>query len=269
MGACVKHFAVNNQETERNWVNVEIDERTLREIYLPAFEAAAKKAKVRSIMGAYNLFRGVHCCENNELLGEILRKEWNYDGLIVSDWGGIHDTKAAADSPIDVEMSIYANFDEYCMADPLLNAVRNGEIEEERVDEKVKSILRFMLRVKMIDIVEAKSGDNEQTAISADGMEQKLAVYAVRDWSRKKGSYDTSVHQDAVLETARESIVLLKNEDQRLPLAPEKTHRLLVIGHNAAKLHSNGEEGEVQRLRHFMRSIHCLALRWSLAVTAK
>ena len=238
--ACVKHFAVNNQETERNWVNVEIDERTLREIYLPAFEAAVKKAKVRSIMGAYNLFRGVHCCENNELLGEILRKEWNYDGLIVSDWGGIHDTKAAAESPIDVEMSIYANFDEYCMADPLLNAVRNGEIEEERIDEKVKSILRFMLRVKMIDIVEVESGDNEQTAISAGCMEQKPAVYAVRDWSRKKGSYDTSAHQDAVLETARESIVLLKNEEQRLPLAPEKTHRLLVIGHNAAKLHSNG-----------------------------
>ena len=170
VGACVKHFAVNNQETERNWVNVEIDERTLREIYLPAFEAAVKKAKVRSIMGAYNLFRGVHCCENNELLGEILRKEWNYDGLIVSDWGGIHDTKAAAESPIDVEMSIYANFDEYCMADPLLNAVRNGEIEEERVDEKVKSILRFMLRVKMIDIVEAESGDNEQTnMLSGEG----------------------------------------------------------------------------------------------------
>ena len=186
-------------------------------------------------MGAYNLFRGIHCCENNELLGEILRKEWNYDGLIVSDWGGIHDTKAAAESPIDV-----ANFDEYCMADPLLNAVRNGEIEEERIDEKVKSILRFMLRVKMIDIVEVESGDNEQTAISADCTEQKLAVYAVRDRSRKKGSYDTSAHQDAVLETARESIVLLKNEEQRLPLAPEKTHRLLVIGHNAAKLHSNG-----------------------------
>lgn len=240
VGACVKHFAVNNQETERNWVNVEIDERTLREIYLPAFEAAVKKAKVRSIMGAYNLFRGVHCCENNELLGEILRKEWNYDGLIVSDWGGIHDTKAAAESPIDVEMSIYANFDEYCMADPLLNAVRNGEIEEGRIDEKVKSILRFMLRVKMIDIVEVESGDNEQTAISAGCTEQKPAVYAVRDRSRKKGSYDTSAHQDAVLETARESIVLLKNEEQRLPLAPEKTHRLLVIGHNAAKLHSNG-----------------------------
>ena len=267
VGACVKHFAVNNQETERNWVNVEIDERTLREIYLPAFEAAVKKAKVRSIMGAYNLFRGVHCCENNELLGEILRKEWNYDGLIVSDWGGIHDTKAAAESPIDVEMSIYANFDEYCMADPLLNAVRNGEIEEERVDEKVKSILRFMLRVKMIDIVEVESGDNEQTAISADCTEQKPAVYAVRDRSRKKGSYDTSAHQDAVLETARESIVLLKNEEQRLPLAPEKTHRLLVIGHNAAKLHSNG--GGSAEIAALYEINHCLALRWSLAVTAK
>ena len=123
------------------------------------------------------------------------------------------------------------------MADPLLNAVRNGEIEEERVDEKVKSILRFMLRVKMIDIVEVESGDNEQTAISAGCTEQKPAVYAVRDRSRKKGSYDTSAHQDAVLETARESIVLLKNEEQRLPLAPEKTHRLLVIGHNLSLIH--------------------------------
>ena len=102
VSACVKHFALNQQEEERLWVNVEIDERTLREIYLPGFEAAVKKAHVSSLMGAYNLFRGEHCCESEKLLGTILRKEWGYDGVIVSDWCEVHHTIAAALSPLDI-----------------------------------------------------------------------------------------------------------------------------------------------------------------------
>ena len=113
VAACVKHFALNNQETERLWVNVEIDERALREIYLPGFEAAVKKGGVESLMGAYNLIRGQHCCENKMLLKNILRDEWGYDGTIISDWDAVHDTKAAAESPLDIEMSVTYDFDDY------------------------------------------------------------------------------------------------------------------------------------------------------------
>ncbi len=96
VAACVKHFAVNSQETERVWVNVEIDERTLREIYLPGFEAAVKEGGTYSLMGGYNLVRGIHCCENQMLLQKILREEWGFDGAVITDWGALHDTKAAA-----------------------------------------------------------------------------------------------------------------------------------------------------------------------------
>ena len=227
VGACVKHFALNNQETERLWVNVEIEERTLREIYLPGFEAAVKKANVKSIMGAYNLFRGTHCCENKVLLGDILRKEWNYDGMIVSDWGGVHNTKAVAESPLDVEMSVTPDFDEYCMANPLLRAIRAGEVTESAIDEKVRNVLRFMLRTKMIQIV----SNGENTAAS---------VYALPDPERSAGAYNSPEHRQAVLDVAREAVVLLKNEEERLPLKRNGLKRILVVGDNAIRRHAYG-----------------------------
>jgi beta-glucosidase len=208
--ACVKHFALNNQEIERLWVEVEADERTLREIYLPAFEKAVRKAKSYSLMGAYNRFRGEHCCESKELLNKILRKEWGYDGMVVSDWGAVHRTKEAAESGLDIEMSVTDNFDEYCMAEPLKEAVRKGEIPESLIDEKVRNILRLMFRLHMLD-------------------QEK----------RQSGSYNTPEHREAVLETARESVILLKNEEHLLPLSKE-TKRILVIGDNASRIHSNG-----------------------------
>ncbi|MGN0152783.1 MAG: glycoside hydrolase family 3 protein, partial [Wujia sp.] len=116
VAACVKHFVLNNQETERLWVNVEINERAFREIYLPGFEAAVNKAHVKSVMGAYNLLRGEHCCQSIPLLQGILRDEWEYDGLIISDWGAVHDTRKAAESPLDIEMSVINDFDDYCLA---------------------------------------------------------------------------------------------------------------------------------------------------------
>lgn len=223
VGACVKHFALNSQETERLWVNVEIDERTLRELYLPAFEAAVKRANVKSVMGAYNLFRGEHCCQSKVLLGDILRGEWGYDGMVVSDWGAVHDTKAAAESALDVEMSVTKDFDDYFMANPLLCAVRDKEVDEACIDEKVRNILRFMLRVKLIDV------DLNENNCS-------ITVNA----GRSKGSYNTPEHRQAVLEAAREAVVLLKNDDGLLPLSQERTKKLLVIGENASKLHANG-----------------------------
>lgn len=228
VGACVKHFALNSQETERLWVNVEVSDKALREIYLPAFDAAVHKAESYSVMGAYNLFRGKHCCESKRLLGDVLRKEWDYDGMVVSDWGGVHDTEAAAESGLDVEMSVFSNFDEYCMAEPLKKKVEAGEIDEKHVDEKVKNIIRFMLRTNMINIVEDVDDSGERR------------VYAVSDEEREIGTFNSLEHQRTVLETAREAVVLLKNEKDRLPFDRKKLKRLLVVGDNASRIHANG-----------------------------
>lgn len=210
VAACVKHFAINNQETERLWVDVKVSDRAAREIYFPAFKKAATVAY--SMMGAYNLYKGKHCCENKELLNQILRKEWGYDGMVVSDWGAVHKTKEAAESGLDIEMSVTYNFDEYCMAEPLKKAVENGEVAEEHLNEKVRNILRMMYRLHMI-------GDEKD--------------------QRKAGSYNLPAHRTSVLMTARESVVLLKNEENRLPLS-KKLNRILVIGDNANRIHSNG-----------------------------
>lgn len=208
--ACVKHFALNNQETGRLDVDVEVDERTLREIYLPGFEAAVKKGKVRTLMGAYNRYLGEHCCHNKKLLCEILRDEWEFDGVVISDWGGVHDTVQAAEHGLDIEMSVTNCFDEYYMADPLLHKVRKGEIAEAYIDEKVRNILVLMNRLHMLD------------------------------GERKAGTYNSRRSQETILECAREAVVLLKNDEKRLPLDLTGKKRLSVIGENAVKVHSNG-----------------------------
>ncbi len=211
VAACVKHFALNNQETERLWVEVEVSDQALREIYLPAFKKAVKKAGALSLMGAYNRYKGEHCCESKELLTDILRKEWGYDGMVVSDWGAVHDTKKAAESALDLEMSVTYDFDNYCLARPLKEAVEKGEISEGLIDEKVKNILRLMDRLHMLP------GEHRQS-----------------------GSYNTPEHQKTLLKAAEESIVLLKNENHILPLKPERIRKLLVVGDNANRAHSGG-----------------------------
>ena len=209
--ACVKHFALNNQETERLWVNVKVSERALREIYLKAFKRCVEEGDSYSLMGAYNRYLGEHCCESKELLNHILREEWQYDGMIVSDWGAVHHTKEAAESALDIEMSVTNNFDEYCMANPLKEAIERGELSEELVDEKVRNILHLMGRLHMID-----------------GKE------------RKAGTYNTLEHHQKALEVARESVVLLKNQEGQLPLSRQDVKKVLVIGDNTNRVHSNG-----------------------------
>ncbi|MGN1193699.1 MAG: beta-glucosidase [Dorea sp.] len=218
--ACVKHFALNSQETERLWVEAEVSERALREIYLPAFKKAVKEGNSYSLMGAYNRYKNEHCCESKELLNKILREEWNYDGMVVSDWGAVHKTKEAAESGLDIEMSVTDDFDEYCMADPLKKAVESGEIPEALIDEKVRNILRMMFRLHML-------GDEERNA----------------------GYYNSPEHRQSVLEVARESVVLLKNEEGKLPLAAKDTKKVLIIGDNADRIHScGGGSAEIKAL---------------------
>lgn len=213
VSACVKHYAVNNQETDRLAVDTEVDERTLREIYLPGFKAAVLEGKSYSIMGAYNKFRGAQACENKILLNQILRDEWGYDGFVVSDWGGVHSTVGTAESGLDCEMGVLPEFDDYYFANPLIEAVKNGEVKEELLDEKIRNILRFMFRVKML-------GDDKE--------------------NRRPGAYNTHEHRNGAYEVAKESFVLLKNNKKILPLQQKKLKKVAVIGANADTKHSHG-----------------------------
>lgn len=209
VAACVKHFAVNSQETERLNVDVVIDERAVREIYLPAFEAAVKEGNSYSIMSAYNKLWGLHCSHNKWLLREVLEKEWGYDGVLVSDWSAISDTKLAAEAGMDIEMSVTDNFDEYFFANPLIRAVKEGEIKEELIDEKIRKILKLMYRLNMFSD------------------------------ERKSGEYNSFESRRKTLDIARESVVLLKNEENLLPLN-KRVKKVAVIGQNANIRHCEG-----------------------------
>ena len=213
VAACAKHFAANSQETARMSVDTLVDERTLNEIYFPGFRAAIEKAGLYSLMGAYNKFEGEQCCTSKKLLNDVLRNQWKFDGVVVSDWGGVHDTVEAAESALDIEMDVSAEFDNYFMAKPLLEKVENGEIAEELIDEKVRNILRLMLRLKMI---------------------------GSRKDERLCGTYNTREHQEAAYKVAAESVILLKNEENILPLDKKQVGKVAVIGANADMLHADG-----------------------------
>ena len=213
VAACVKHFAANVQETDRLMVDEKIDDRTLHEIYFPAFKAAVQEGHAYSVMGAYNKVNGYHCCENKQLLDKVLREEWGFDGAVISDWGGVHLTKEAAECSLDLEMSVFPDFDEYMLANPLKELIQKGEVSEEAVDAKVRNLLRMMFRLKMI------------------GKEKA---------DRKTGTYNTPDHRNMILRAAEESMILLKNERQALPLDAAKIKKLVVIGQNAVTIHSDG-----------------------------
>lgn len=235
VAACVKHYAVNNQETRRLDVNVEVSERALREIYLPGFEAAVKKGKVKGIMGAYNKLRGTHCCHHKYLFEEVLRKEWGFEGITVSDWGGVHDTKEALFNGLDMEMSVTKDFENYYMANPMLQMIARGEVDKKtalaKIDEKVRHILNVMNKLHMLD------------------------------GERNAGCYNDYHDKVALRQTARESIVLLKNEKNILPLDRRKIKRLLVVGENANRQHApGGGSAEIKALYEItpLMGIHML-----------
>ncbi len=212
VAACVKHFALNNQEKWRNHINTEISERALREIYLPAFKAAITEGNALSIMGAYNKIRGVYCCENDYLLNKILKDEWGFDGVVVSDWGAVHSTKSAT-AGLDIEMGTGTGipeltttnyYDSYHLADSFLKAIEEGEIDIEVLNDKARRILRLML-------------------------------YTTMSNNRPLGRKNTNAHHDVARSIANEGIVLLKNENSLFPVKDEKGIIIAVIGENAVK----------------------------------
>lgn len=209
VASCVKHFAANNQETQRGTINVEMDERALREIYLPAFKAAVREAQVMAVMAAYNQFRGQHCCENEYLLNRILKGEWGFKGLVVSDWGGAHDTREAALNGLDLEMGTEKPYSEFYLANPYLEGLRSGKYPISGLDDKVRRNLRQIIATRMLG-------------------------------GRPKGSINTKAHQDTARRVAEESMVLLKNQEGFLPLVPARLHTLAVIGENATRLQAAG-----------------------------
>ncbi|MCI1832082.1 MAG: glycoside hydrolase family 3 C-terminal domain-containing protein [Bifidobacterium sp.] len=214
VAACAKHFVANSQETDRLQVNEIIGERALRELYLPAFHAAVTRAKTLSVMGAYNLVNGERCCESTTFLGDILRGEWGFDGLTVSDWGGVFRTRESAESELDIEMSVTSDFDDYKFARPLRDAVLAGSIDVGHVDRKVVHILSVMDALHMLD-------------------GQTPSV-------RKAGGHSTLDNRRAALDVAQESVVLLKNDAGLLPLPVRTMTRILVVGANADRIHSSG-----------------------------
>ncbi len=218
VASCVKHFALNNHEVNRHNTNVIVDDRTLYEIYLPAFKAAVVDGGAWSIMGSYNLYRDRHCCHNEYTLNRILRDEWGFDGVVISDWGGTHNTDQAITGGLDLEFGTWTDglsaggrnaYDNYFLAAPYLEKIRKGEVGTEELDEKVRRVLT-------------------------------LAYRTVMDRTRPFGSKCSEAHYAAARKIGAEGIVLLKNEGGLLPMNVEEGTRILVVGENAVKMMTVG-----------------------------
>ena len=218
VAACVKHFALNNNEVNRHTTNVILDDRTLYEIYLPAFKAAVQKGGAWSIMGAYNLYGDEHLCHNGRMLNDILKKEWGFDGAVISDWGGTHDTRQAIANGLDLEFGSWTDglangasnaYDNYYLADPYRALIASGEVGIAELDDKARRVLRLMMRTAM-------------------------------DYSKGAGSMCSEAHYAAARRIGDEGIVLLRNERSVLPVAPRKGGRILVVGENAVKMMTVG-----------------------------
>ena len=234
--ACsVKHFAVNNQETNRTTVDVECSERALREIYLPAFKAAVQEGGALTVMAAYNKFRGEFCAENNYLVCKILRNEWGFDGVYVTDWGAAHSTIPSMEAGLDLEMgTLIDKYEDWYYANPLIEAVKSGKIPMSLVDEKVGDVLRVMIKTNVLD-PKKRFGP---------------------------GSMNTKEHQQATYDAAAEAIVLLKNQNNLLPLDFSSIKSLAVIGDNATRKHSNGGLSSEIKAVYEVTPLEALSAKW-------
>jgi beta-glucosidase len=238
VAACVKHFAVNNQEVERGFVNVTVDERALREIYLPAFKASIEEGNAWTIMSAYNKVRGVYCSENDYLLNKVLKGEWKFKGLVMSDWGGTHSTVDAANNGLDLEMGSNPPYNSYYFADPLLKAVKAGKVSVKVIDAKVRRILWVMY----------------QTSLST---------------AQPAGSINTAAHSKTVYDIASESIVLLKNDKHLLPLNTAAIKSIAVIGDNATHTFHLGGFGAGVKARYEITNLAGLQNRLGKNIAIK
>lgn len=218
VAACVKHFALNNQELNRHTTNVIIDDRTLYEIYLPAFKKAVIDGGAWAIMGAYNYYKDQHLCHNQYLLNDILKGEWGFDGAVISDWGGTHDTKEAITNGLDLEFGSWTNglsngrsnaYDNYYLANPYLNLINERKVGTKELDDKVRRVLKLIFRTEM-------------------------------NPERPFGSLCSDSHYAAARQIGDEGIVLLKNDGKVLPLNPARSKKILVVGENALKMMTVG-----------------------------
>lgn len=218
VAACVKHYALNNQEVNRHTTNVIVDDRALYEIYLPAFKAAVQKGNTWAIMGSYNLYKDQHGCHNQYLLNDILKGEWGFDGVVVSDWGGVHDTDQSITNGLDMEFGSWTNglsngtsnaYDNYYLAQPYLERIQSGKVGTKELDDKVRRILRLAFRTTM-------------------------------DRNRPYGTMRSPEHYDAARKIGEAGIVLLQNNNDLLPIDLDNTKKIAVIGENAVKMMTVG-----------------------------
>ena len=238
VAVCVKHFALNNDEINRHTVNVNVDDRTLYEIYLPAFKAAVTEGGAWSIMGAYNLYKDEHLCHNERILMDILKGEWGFDGVVISDWGGCHDTDQAVRNGLDLEYGTWTDgmftgpsnvYNEYHLAQPYLKAIKSGKYGTDELDDKVRRLLRLQLRTNM-----------------APG--------------RGFGRFVCPEHSAAARRIAGEGIVLLKNDGGVLPVRDAK--KILVVGENAVKMLTIGGGSSSLKARYEISPLEGLKARF-------
>lgn len=218
VSACVKHYCLNNDEEYRHQVNVVVSDRALHEIYLPAFKAAVEQGKAWAIMGAYNLYKDEHNCHNQYTLNKILKGDWAFDGVVVSDWGGCHDTDQAVKNGLDMEFGSWTNglsagtsnaYDNYFLATPYIIGIQSGKYTTKELDDKVRRVLRLFFRTTM-------------------------------NRNRPHGFLCSESHYEAARRIADEGIVLLQNKGNILPIDRNKAKRILVVGENAIKMMTVG-----------------------------
>lgn len=218
VSACVKHYCLNNDEEYRHQVNVKVSDRALHEIYLPAFKAAVEKGKTWAIMGAYNLYKDQHNCHNQYTLNKILKGDWNFDGVVVSDWGGAHDTDQAIRNGLDMEFGSWTNgltmgasnaYDNYYLATPYIKGIKEGKYSTKELDDKVRRVLRLFYRTTM-------------------------------STNRPHGFLCSDSHYASAKKIAEEGIVLLQNKNNVLPINTTKVKKVLVVGENAIKMMTVG-----------------------------